>query len=104
MPMRKTQTRARRLRTGPTSRPSDLVLLLFSRRNCDAASDFVQAYFVRRFKTQIRHFAPPRRLSGLIRPEEMLQPKIGKPPFCFFAPAASRRSEFLIDRSSRFPL
>jgi hypothetical protein len=41
---------------------------------------------------------------GLIRPEEMLQPKIGKPPFCFFAPAASRCSEFLIDRSSRFPL
>jgi hypothetical protein len=63
MPMRKTQTRARRLRTGPTSRPSDLVFLLFSRRNCDAALDFVQAYFVRRFKTQIRHFAPLRRLS-----------------------------------------
>jgi hypothetical protein len=36
-----------------------LVYLLFSRCNYDAASDFVQAYFVRRFKTQIRHFEPP---------------------------------------------
>jgi len=59
MPMRKTRTRARRLHTGPTSRPSDLVCLLFSRRNCDAASDFVQALFVRRFKTKIRHLSRP---------------------------------------------
>jgi hypothetical protein len=44
MPMRKTRTRARRLRTGPTSRPSDLVCLLFSRGKCDPALDFVQAY------------------------------------------------------------
>jgi hypothetical protein len=51
------------LRTGPTSRPSDVVCLLFSRLNCDAASDFVQAYFVRHFKTQIRHFVTLRRLS-----------------------------------------
>lgn len=33
MPMRKMRTRARRLRIGPTSRPSDLVRLLFSRPN-----------------------------------------------------------------------
>jgi hypothetical protein len=42
--MRKMRTRARRLRIGPTSRPSDLVCLLFSRPNCDAASNFAQAY------------------------------------------------------------
>src|SRR5438094_230464 len=34
----------------------------------------------------------------------MLQSKIGKTRFCFFAPATSRSSEFLIDGSSRFPL
>ena len=34
----------RRPRIEPTSRPSDLVCLLFSRPNCDAASNFVQAY------------------------------------------------------------
>jgi hypothetical protein len=32
------------LRIGPTSRPSDLVYLLFSRPNCDAASNLAQAY------------------------------------------------------------
>jgi hypothetical protein len=44
MPMRKTRVQARRLRIGPTSRPSDLVCLLFSRSNCDASSNFAQAY------------------------------------------------------------
>src|SRR5438552_16090075 len=34
----------------------------------------------------------------------MFQAKIGKTRFCFFAPAASRCSEFVIDGSSRFPL
>src|SRR5204862_7621244 len=34
----------------------------------------------------------------------MLQSKIGKTRFCFFAPATSSSSEFLIDGSSRFPL
>jgi hypothetical protein len=29
---------------GPTSRPGDLICLLFSRPNCDAASNFAQAY------------------------------------------------------------
>jgi hypothetical protein len=29
---------------GPTSRPSDLVYLLFSRPNCDAALNVLQAY------------------------------------------------------------
>lgn len=43
--MRKTQVRARRSRIGPTSRPSDLVCLLFSRPKCDSASSFKQAYF-----------------------------------------------------------
>src|SRR5881394_4243877 len=33
----------------------------------------------------------------------MLQAKIGKTRFCFFASATSRSSEFLIDGSSRFP-
>jgi hypothetical protein len=40
----------------------------------------------------------------LIGPKEVLQPKIGKTRFCFFASAASRCSEFLIDGGSRFPL
>src|SRR5947208_16352817 len=44
MPMRKTRVRERRPRIEPTSRPSDVVCLLFSRPNCDAASSFVQAY------------------------------------------------------------
>jgi hypothetical protein len=43
--MRKTRAQARRLRIGPTSRPSDLVYLLFSRSNCDAAANFPQDYF-----------------------------------------------------------
>jgi hypothetical protein len=43
--MRKTRTRARRLRIGPTSRPSDLVCLMFSRPKCDCASTLKQAYF-----------------------------------------------------------
>jgi hypothetical protein len=57
----------------------------------------------RRFRTKSRYFRPPCSLRS-IRPEEMLQAKIGKTRFCFFAPATSRCSEFLIDRSSRFPL
>jgi hypothetical protein len=32
------------LRIGPTSRPSDLVCLLFSRPNSEAASNFMQVY------------------------------------------------------------
>ena len=44
MPMRKTRVRGRRLRIGPTSRPSDLVCLLFSRPNYNASSNFAQAY------------------------------------------------------------
>lgn len=43
MPMRKTRAQARRLHIGPTSRPGDLVCLLFSRPKCDAASNFAQA-------------------------------------------------------------
>jgi hypothetical protein len=43
--MRKTQAQARRLRIGPTSRPSDLVYLLFSHLNCDAVASFPQGYF-----------------------------------------------------------
>src|SRR5882724_4769118 len=39
-----------------------------------------------------------------ICPKEMLQSKIGKTGFCFFATAASGSSEFLIDGSGRFPL
>jgi hypothetical protein len=48
MPMRKTRVRERRLRIEPTSRPSDLVCLLFSQLNCDARSNFVQAKVVDR--------------------------------------------------------
>lgn len=56
-----------------------------------------------RFRTKSRYFRPPCSLRS-IRPEEMLQAKIGKTRFCFFASGASRCSQFLIDRSSRFPL
>ena len=103
MPMRKTRTRARRLHTGPTSRPSDLVCLLFSRRNCDAASDFVQALFVRRFKTKIRHFEQLKSLRS-VRPKKMFEAKIVKTRFCFFASGASGCDELIIDGSGRFPL
>jgi hypothetical protein len=44
MPMRKTRVRERRPRIEPTSRPSDLVCLIFSRPNCDAALNLVQTY------------------------------------------------------------
>jgi hypothetical protein len=44
MPMRKTRVQAQRLRIGPTSRPGDLVCLLFSHPNCDSDSNFAQAY------------------------------------------------------------
>lgn len=43
--MRKTQAQAPRSRIGPTSRPGDLVCLLFSRSKCDSASNLKQAYF-----------------------------------------------------------
>jgi len=43
-PMRKTRAQAQRLHIEPTSRPSDLVCLLFSRPNSDAPSNFAQAY------------------------------------------------------------
>ena len=48
MQMRKTRVRERRPRIEPTSRPSDLVCLLFSHLNCDARSNFVQAKVVDR--------------------------------------------------------
>jgi hypothetical protein len=48
MPIRKTRVRERRPRIEPTSRPSDLVCLLFSHFNCDARSNFVQAEVVER--------------------------------------------------------
>ncbi len=57
----------------------------------------------RRFERKSRYFRPPCSLRS-IRPKEMLQAKIGKTRFCFVAPAASRRSKFLIDSSGRFPL
>jgi hypothetical protein len=89
--MRKTRTQARRLRIGPTSRPGDLVCLLFSRPECDSASNPTQAYFsvILRQQTEIfGHHAPLR----LIRPKEVLQAKIGKTRFCFFASVPSRGS------------
>ena len=42
--MRKTLAQARRLHIGPTSRPGDLVCLLFSRPKCGSASNLKQAY------------------------------------------------------------
>src|SRR5438876_10360433 len=101
--MRKTRAQARRLHIGPTSRPGDLVCLLFSRPKCDCASKLTQAYFAVIFETKKRDFRPRCSLR-LVRPEEMLQAKIGKTRFCFFAPASSCGGEFLIDSSSRFPL
>src|SRR4029077_20805764 len=59
--------------------------------------------FFRRFKTTNRDFRPPCSFR-LIRPKEVLQAKIGKTRFCFFASAPSGSSEFLIDGSRRFPL
>jgi len=43
--MRKTRAQAQRLHIGPTNRPGDLVCLLFSRPQCDSASNPKQAYF-----------------------------------------------------------
>jgi len=43
--MRKTLAQAWRSRIEPTSRQSDLVCLLFSRPQCDSASNPKQAYF-----------------------------------------------------------
>jgi hypothetical protein len=43
--MRKTLAQAWRSRIEPTSRQSDLVCLLFSRPQCDSASNLKQAYF-----------------------------------------------------------
>jgi hypothetical protein len=43
--MRKTRAQAQRLHIEPTSRPGDLVCLLFSRPKCDSASNLKQAYF-----------------------------------------------------------
>jgi len=43
--MRKTRAQAQRLHIGPTNRPGDLVCLLFSRSQCDSASNPKQAYF-----------------------------------------------------------
>jgi hypothetical protein len=89
--MRKTRAQARRLHIGSTSRPGDLVCLLFSRPKCDAASNPTQAYFsvILGQQTEIfSHHAPLR----LIRPKEVLQAKIGKTRFCFFAAAPSRGS------------
>jgi hypothetical protein len=59
--MRKTRAQARRLRIGPTSRPGDLVCLLFSQPKCASASKLAQAYFavILRKKTEIfGHYAP----------------------------------------------
>ena len=44
MPMRKTRVRERRPRIEKTSRPTDLVCLIFSRPNYDAALNLVQTY------------------------------------------------------------
>ena len=57
-PMRKTRAQARRLHIGPTSRPGDLVCLLFSWPKCDSASKLSQAYFVVIFETKNRDFRP----------------------------------------------
>ena len=43
-PMRKTRAQAQRLHIEPTNRPGDLVCLLFSRPQCDSASNPKQAY------------------------------------------------------------
>jgi hypothetical protein len=42
--MRKTRAQAQRLHIEPTSRPGDLVCLLFSRPKCDSASNLKQVY------------------------------------------------------------
>lgn len=44
------------------------------------------------FKTKIRHFKTTslRSIWGSVRPKEMLQSKVRKTRFCFFAPGASR--------------
>jgi hypothetical protein len=60
-PMRKTRAQAGRLRIGSTSRPGDLVCLLFSRLECDSASNPMQAYFSVTFRQQTEifgHHAP----------------------------------------------
>jgi hypothetical protein len=88
--MRKTRAQARRLHIGPTRRPGDLVCLLFSRPECDSASNPTQAYFSVILGQQTEIFGHAR--SRLIRPKEVLQAKIGKTRFCFFASAPPRGS------------
>jgi hypothetical protein len=50
--MRKTRAQARRLHIGPTSRPGDLVYLLFSRPKCDSVSKLAQVFFAVIFETK----------------------------------------------------
>src|SRR6266480_4132015 len=104
MLMRRMQGRRSRLQLGPTSRTRDSVWFLFPCRDFDPIRNLSKLIPPSTSYFWASPLPPASARNALVGPEEMFEPNIVQTRFCFFASAASGRSELIIDSSRRFPL
>jgi len=104
MPIRRTRMRRSRLQFGPTSRTRDSVWFLFPCRDSAPAANFSKLIPRSTSYFYASPLPPTSARNSSVCPEEMFEAKIVEACFCFFASAASGRSELIIDSSRRFPL